>query len=108
MGGGIILTKYVEAQPSYTTADNVEKERLIKEADERLATHLCMCNSDQSKYGTIISYLHSKRSLKNDQLLKTIVDANYVLSNYHFDNNNYNNVKNNPKNKNKYETESEG
>ena len=33
-GGGITLTKYVEAQLSYTTADNTEKERLIKEANE--------------------------------------------------------------------------
>ena len=70
VGGGITLTKYVEAQPSYTTVDNAEKNRLIKEADKRLATYLCMCNSNQRKYGTIISNLHSQRSLKNDQFPK--------------------------------------
>ena len=108
MGGGITLTKYVEAQPSYATADNEEKERLIKEADERLATYLYMCNIDQRKYGTIVSNLRSQRSLKNDEIPKTIADANCVLSNHYFNNNNYNNAKNNPKNRNKYETESKG
>lgn len=58
-GGGIALTKYAEAQPSHAAADDAEKDRLVKEADERLAACLCMRNSDQRKYSTAISNLHS-------------------------------------------------
>jgi hypothetical protein len=44
-----------------------------------------MENSDQDKYGSIISNLNSQKSLGNDQYPRTIVETNNVLSNHKFD-----------------------
>ena len=109
MGGAIALNKYVEAQTSHDTANDTEKSRLTKEANERLDTYLHLSNSDQRKCGTIIRNLNSQKSLKNDQFPKTIVDANSVLSNHQFDNNHNNNALHNPKkgSKNDYKDETE-
>jgi hypothetical protein len=41
-------------------------------------------NSDQDKYGSIISNLNSQKSPGNDQYTRTIVETNSVLSNHKF------------------------
>ena len=43
---------------------------------------MCLINSDQTKYGTIVEIFKSERSLKNDQFPKTNADGHNVLSNH--------------------------
>ena len=42
-------------------------------------------NTDQRKYGSVITALHSQKALQNDQYSRTIIKANNVLSTHNFD-----------------------
>ena len=53
---------------------------------EQFLAYLYLENSDQAKYGSILSGLITQQSLKNDQYPRTITEANNMLSNHKFDN----------------------
>ena len=85
LGGPIELKKHVKDRPDYVAGRQEVIDQLTVAADEKLATCLCLMNSDQGKHGSALKNLNSQRSLKNDQFPKTIVDGNSVLSNHEFD-----------------------
>ena len=41
-------------------------------------------NTDQRKYGSVITALHSQKALQNDQYSRTIIKANNVLSTHNY------------------------
>jgi hypothetical protein len=85
LGGPVVLEKYVRTMENYD-GNNVEKtHNMIAKASEGLFAFLYIENSDQDKYGSIISHLNSQKSLGNDQYPRTIVETNNVLSNHKFD-----------------------
>jgi hypothetical protein len=85
LGGPVILGKYVRTMKNYDENDTEQSNKLIAKASEGLYTLLYLVNSDQDKYGLIISNLNSQKSLGNDQYPRTIVETNNVLSNHKFD-----------------------
>ena len=71
-----LTSKYILPQPG----SNTEKT-LLEDTDERLDTHACLINIDQTKYGTnVLENLNSLRSLKHYQFLKTIVDGHTIIA----------------------------
>jgi hypothetical protein len=70
---------------NYNGNDVEKTNKMIAKASEGLYTFLYLENSDQDKYGSIISNLNSHKSLGNDQYPRTIVETNNVLSNHKFD-----------------------
>jgi hypothetical protein len=85
LGGPVILEKYVRTMENYDENDIDKTSKMIAKASEGLYTFLYLENSDQDKYGSIISNLNLQKSLGNDQYPRTIVETNNVLSNHKFD-----------------------
>jgi hypothetical protein len=79
------LEKYVRTMDNYDENDVDKTNKMIAKTSEGLYTFLYLENSDQDKYGSIISNLNSQKSLGNDQYPRTIVETNNVLSNHKFD-----------------------
>jgi hypothetical protein len=89
--GPIILTKIVKAIQGYVEFLIIEVEqkknwKYKKNVFEQVLAYLYLENSDQAKYGSILSGLITQQSLKNDQYSRTITEANNMLSNHKFDN----------------------
>jgi hypothetical protein len=85
LGGPLILEKYVRTMESYDENEVDKTNKMIAKASEGLYAFLYLENSDQDKYGSIISNLNLQKSLGNDQYPRTIVETNNVLSNHKFD-----------------------
>jgi hypothetical protein len=85
VGGPIVLTKIVEAMPSYNEADEEKLEKLQEQAYNQFLAYLYLDNADKSKYGSILTGLNTQQSLGNNQYPKTITESNNVLSNHRFD-----------------------
>ena len=79
------MEKYVRTMENYDENDTDKTSKMIAKASEGLFTFMYLENSDQDKYGSIISNLNSQKSLGNDQYPRTIVETNNVLSNHKFD-----------------------
>jgi hypothetical protein len=86
-GGPIAPTKYVEQESNYDPTNETIIKECQKTVSEEFLAVLHLKNADQKKYGSILQGLSSQQSLHNDQYLKTVIDANNVLSNHKFDNN---------------------
>ena len=85
LGGALILSKYVQGMPGYDENGLDKLEDLTEKADEQFCSYLYLVNSDQGKYGTIIKGLNSQKALQNDQVHRTIIEANNVLRTHRFD-----------------------
>ena len=107
VGGNTTLHKTIEADSSYASADTADREKTVKEADERFSTFTCLENSDKAKHGSVVSGLNSQKSLKNDQFPKTLIDGHDTLSNYPWDNSKKLKNKNNNNENNEKEKEEE-
>jgi hypothetical protein len=104
IGEPIILTKIVKTIQGYIELPILDVEagkncKYKENVFEKFLAYLYLENSDQAKYGSILSGLITQQSLKNDQYPKTITEANNMLSNHKFDNMKYYNK--NPTNTNK-------
>ena len=63
-----------------------EKNRILEdELFEKLAAYAYLENSNQTKYGSILTGLNTQQSLGNEQYPRTVAGANSVLSNHRFD-----------------------
>ena len=109
IGGPIVLKKIVKTIQGNVDlpTQEIEAEKNHKYEEtvfEQFLAYLYLENSDQAKYGSILSGLITQQSLKNNLYPKNITEANNVLSNHKFDNvKSYN--KNHPStNKNPQET----
>jgi hypothetical protein len=88
IGGPIILTKFVKKMKGYdATTDNnkdADMELLKEKAFNQLIAYTYLDNADKAKYGTLLTGLHTQKSLKNDQYSKSITKANNVLRTHRF------------------------
>jgi hypothetical protein len=84
IGGPIILTKIVEALPTYDEDDKERCAPLQEQAYNQFVAYLYLDNADKTKYGSILTDLNTQQSLGNDQYPRSITDSNIVLSNHRF------------------------
>ena len=80
--GIIKLHKIVENDTTYDETKPGNMKRLEEDADEKLTLCLCIKNTDRDKYESLLKGLSAQKSLKNDQFLKKLIDANNTLDNH--------------------------
>jgi hypothetical protein len=85
LGSPLILKKFVMSAEGFDETNFTKTNLMLEKASEQGFAFLYLENADQTKYGTILTNLHSQKSLGNDQFPKTIVETNNVLSNHKFD-----------------------
>ena len=85
VGGPIILTKIVEALPTYDEEDKEKCAKLQEQTYNQFLAYLYLDNADKTKYGSILTGLITQQSLGNNQYPKSVTEANNVLSNHRFD-----------------------
>ncbi len=85
MGGPLVVTKLVEAQPGYMSADPAKLKEAQGKAQKEFLAHMYLHNADHTKYGTLLTLLGTQYSLGNDQYPKTLTEATAVLSTHEFD-----------------------
>ena len=69
IGGPFVLDKYVDETHLSLGRGTVANQTLIDDADERLASCMCLINSDQTKHESIIEIVNSQKSLKMTSFL---------------------------------------
>ncbi len=85
--GSEILDTFIEHTEEYQKeTDTTKKTEMKAEAFDKWMAFLLMKNSDQKKYGTLITGLASQFSMGNDQYPKTMTAATDILSNHKHDN----------------------
>lgn len=85
VGGPIVLSKYVMTMTGYDETNPAMNQELIDKASEQFLAFIYLENSDQEKYGSILSNLNSQKSLGNDQYPRTLADTTNVLRSHKFD-----------------------
>ena len=84
--GKDFLKEFVKNTKEYKNAtDEATKESLEKGSFAKWIAYLFLKNSDQNKYGSVVTGLTSQFSLGNDQYPKDIATACDILSNHRFD-----------------------
>jgi hypothetical protein len=87
IGGPIILTKFVESSKSgYDKSKPTELPKFQEQLFSQFLAYMYLDNADKAKYGTLLTGLHTRTSLKNNQYPKTITKAYNIFSNHRFDN----------------------
>ena len=85
--GTNILDTFAENMPEHRNeTDTNKQDEMKKSAFERWTAHLPIRNSDQAKYGSLMSGLISQYSMDHDQYPKTVTAATDVLSSHRHDN----------------------
>ena len=85
--GSDVLDKFIEHTEEYRDESDATKKAAMKtEAFDRWMAFLLMKNSDQKKYGSLITGLTSQYSMGNNQYPKTITAATDILANHKHDN----------------------
>jgi hypothetical protein len=69
----------------YDENDSEKVEKCCIKAFQLFMAFLYLDNSDNQKYGSLLSGLQTQQSLGNNQYPKTITEAKNVLSNHRFD-----------------------
>ena len=85
-GGPLAAYKYMEQEEDYDSKDEAAINKCHKKVFEEFLAVLYLKNTNQKKYGSILTGLNTQQTLHNDQYPKTVIDANNVLSNHRFDN----------------------
>jgi hypothetical protein len=103
MGGPIILLKYVTQMDILDETNPSIIDKCQDKAFNQLLVYAYLENSDETKYGSLLTGLQTQQSLKNNQYLSTLTEATGVSSSYFHNsfnnnnkgqkNNNYNNYK---------------
>ncbi len=86
LGGPMELTKFMKTMKDYDAKDEEKISKCRTKAFQQFLAFLYLDNSDRSKYGSLLTGLHTQQSLGQDQYPKSITDANNILSNHRFDN----------------------
>jgi len=84
--GSDVLHKFIEHTEEYRSANATEKKEMKDNSFDHWMAYLLMKNSDQKKYGTLLTGLASQYSMGNSQYPKTITSATDVLVNHKYDN----------------------
>jgi hypothetical protein len=77
---------YVGQESNYDTTNETIIKECQKTVSKEFLAVLYLKNTDKKKCGSILQGLSTQQFLHNDQYLKTVIDANNVLSNHKFDN----------------------
>ena len=85
--GSDILHKFVEHMPKYGTASGTEQQAMKDESFDRWMAFLLIKNSNQSKYGSLITGLSSQYSLLNNQYPNKVTSATDIMVNHKHDSN---------------------
>ena len=84
--GTDILDKFIENTREYQDeTDDDAKKKMKDGAFDKWMSYLLLRNSDQGKYGSLLTGLSSQFSMQNNQYPKTVRDATDILSNHKFD-----------------------
>jgi hypothetical protein len=86
IGGPLQLTRFMATLPDWDEHDPDKMIKCREQAYKQFLAFTYLDNTDRSKYGSLLSGLHTQQSLGNSQYPKTITEANHVLSNHRFDN----------------------
>jgi predicted NACHT family NTPase len=70
----------------YDKTKTAEIQKFQEQAFNQFIAYTYLDNADKTKYGTLLTGLHTQTSLKNNQYLKTLTEASNVPSNHHYDN----------------------
>ena len=99
MFGSEMFIGFIRQQQEYLQAvDSGTKEDLRQEIEQRFTAYMLLRNSDQKKYGSLLTTLSTQYALNNDQFPRTIRGMTDVMSNHRHDNHGKQN-KNNKKGK---------
>ena len=85
VGGPLAFPKYIKNMDGYYVNDQDKIQDLSEKAYQQFLTVLYLENTDQTRYGSLVSGLSSQYALGNDQYPKVITTAYNVLSNHKFD-----------------------
>jgi hypothetical protein len=102
--GKEFLTKFIENTREYQDEPDVDKQnKMYKAAYPRWTAYMLMKNSDQGKYGSLMTSLTTQFSMGTNQYLEDVLKAVDILTNHRFDkrepkNNNQKNKKRNDDN----------
>ena len=98
LGGPLLMQKYTSELSTWpkahtgtpSSAEIAERKSKIKLCQEEAYKHFTafvfLTNTDQAKYGSLVTGLSTQQSLGNDQYPKSMIEAANVLSNHRFDN----------------------
>ena len=85
--GGEVLDTFVEHTEEYQQlTQEDEKLKMKAQAFNKWMAFLYLKNSDQNRYGSLLTGLASQYSLKKDQYPTNLADATDVLNNHKHDN----------------------
>ena len=84
--GKEVLNEFVEHTEEYRSADSTEQKEMKESAFDRWMAYLLLKNSDQKKYGSLLTGLSSQFSMGNNQYPAKITSATDVLANHKHDN----------------------
>ena len=104
--GPDILHQFVENTEEYRNADSATKSELKAGSFERFMAYLLIKNSDQNKYGSLVTGLVSQYSMDHDQYPRSLIAATDILANHRHDN--YNKKKGSWKDKDEKQSSSNG
>jgi hypothetical protein len=97
--GKEFLKRYIENTREYQDEPDVDKQnKMYKAAYPRWTAYMLMKNSDQGKYGSLMTSLTTQFSMGTNQYLEDVLKAVNILTNHRFDKREPKN--NNQKNKN--------
>jgi hypothetical protein len=100
--GKDFLKKFVENTREYQDEPDVDKQNaMYKAAYPRWTAYMLMKNSDQGKYGSLMTNLTTQFSMGMNQYPEDVLKADDILTNHKFDKREPKNNNNNPKNKNR-------
>lgn len=85
IGEKLRFMKLAKADEEWTSIDADIQEECYKRAYDKVIALLYMMNSDQTKYGSLLSGLSTQFALKQDQYPKSITHATSILSDHKFD-----------------------
>ena len=83
----MVLPKLIREHPQFDESQSEEANtRILEECYQQFLAFIFLEQSDQAKYGTLLTGLNTQHSLQNDQYPKTMSQATNVLSNHKHDN----------------------
>jgi hypothetical protein len=99
--GKDFLTKFIENTREYQDEPGVDKQNaMYKVAYPRWTAYMLMKNSDQGKYGSLMTSLTTQFSMGTNQYPEDVLKAVHILTNHKFHKREPKINNNNPKNKN--------
>jgi hypothetical protein len=85
VGGKLQFVKMAKADSTWSDIDTTAQENCYDKAYQHLIDLLYLQNSEQLKYGSVLSGLASQFALKQNQYPQSLTHAMSILSDHKFD-----------------------